>query len=211
MHFLALQNRSHFTDYTVLSEFAYTDLRKNAQKSRYVVTVSNWHFVRDNQEVNVCPACRPEDCNISLKLASSTFQTATAVGPSTPSDQDFFFDRAGAIIPYSAFVSLLSNERFVETFCAKVKEEYENVCGPISDFTPDADEVVSDAEGESGASTAGEDRGARGNVFDDADSASVDSALKAAASRSPTNERADRKRTKTSGASGAAAKHHRRE
>ena len=137
--FFSLQNRTHFSDYTVLSEFNYTDKKGKPQQSQYVLIISNWHFIREHQDKKESPPCKPENCNISIKLSCSVFKSApsdlsvSGSGYLDPlPDDGFSFDKNGAIIPYSAFLSLLDDKYFVNDFLPEVKTEYEKLCGPVN-------------------------------------------------------------------------------
>ena len=107
-----------------------------------VVTVSNWHFNRNTLKLDKAPTCKLEDVMVTLKLSSTVFfeneggtpVVATAANepdttlPTSPgaaaaansdggavqhsNGESYFFDRNGAIIPYSAFVALLDSEKF---------------------------------------------------------------------------------------------------
>ena len=114
------------------------------------MTISNWGYTRDVQQLKSIPSCTINDFVIGVKMASTSFAPAnSALGPqrddecsssstnfATESsyndydeDDQFFFDRNGASIPYAAFVSLLKNEDFVEAFMSSVKKEFERVEG----------------------------------------------------------------------------------
>ena len=133
------QNRSHFSDYSVLSRIEFKDKKGVHQESQYVLICSNWHFVRNHQEVRNCPPCSPEDCNISLKLSSTAFRSAPTelskaggfLETEIRIDEDYCFDKNGVIIPYPAFISLLQDKRFTQEYLPLVKKEFERVCGPI--------------------------------------------------------------------------------
>ena len=141
MNFLTsfFQNRSHFSDYSVLSRIEFKDKKGVHQESQYVLICSNWHFVRNHQEVRNCPPCSPEDCNISLKLSSTAFRSAPTelskaggfLETEIRNDEDYCFDKNGVIIPYPAFISLLQDKRFTQEYLPLVKKEFERVCGPI--------------------------------------------------------------------------------
>ena len=134
---LFLQNRSHFSDYSVLSQINFNDRKGASQTSHFVLIISNWHFVRDNIDRMVCLPCKPENCNISIKLSSTTFRggpTELAQGggtldPEIRPDEEFFFDKNGIIIPYSAFISLLNDRHFTDEYLPAVKKEFEKLCG----------------------------------------------------------------------------------
>jgi hypothetical protein len=118
------------------------DKNKKSQCTKMVVTVSNWHFNRNTLKLDKAPTCKLEDVMVTLKLSSTVFfeneggtpVVATAANepdttlPTSPgaaaaansdggavqhsNGESYFFDRNGAIIPYSAFVALLDSEKF---------------------------------------------------------------------------------------------------
>ena len=145
-----LHDRSPFSKYEILS--AHTSKGKDDKPilSQIVLSISNWHFNRDNQHLKFGPRCRPEDVCISIKLSSSAFVSADAAGPSLPTyneeessaddlsttptttdDSSFSFDRNGVIIPYFAFVSLLDDINF-QKYLKTVVEKFEETEGPLS-------------------------------------------------------------------------------
>ena len=133
-----MQNRSHFSDYTVLSEVKFVDQKGKTQESQYVLIISNWHFIREHQDKRESPPCKPEDCNISIKLSSTTFKTGSADLSITGAnyldplpDDGFSFDRNGVIIPYSSFLSLMEDKYFLNDYLPDVQREYERLCGPL--------------------------------------------------------------------------------
>lgn len=159
LFFILFQNRSHFSDYTVLAEIEFKDKKGVNHESHFVLIVSNWHFVRDNQERKNCPPCKSDDCNISIKLSSTSFKagpTDLAQGgglePESKTDDGFFFDRSGVIIPYSAFVSLMEDARFTQEYLPLVRKEYERLCGRLSlgdeDEGEDEDDGGADVDAE---------------------------------------------------------------
>ena len=118
------------------------DKNKKSQCTKMVVTVSNWHFNRNTLKLDKAPTCKLEDIMVTLKLSSTVFfenEGGTPVVATTANEPDttlptspgaaaaansdggavqhsngesYFFDRNGAIIPYSAFVALLDSEKF---------------------------------------------------------------------------------------------------
>jgi hypothetical protein len=131
-----------------LADFSYQNREKKPQETKIVVSISNWHFVRDNEKKKNCSPCRPEDCTVTFKLSSTVFKPAGGVETvQNPNDKDLFFDKVGAIIPYSAFSSLMSAKGFVDTFCSTVKKEYERVCGPIPEIHESNDDDDEEEEG----------------------------------------------------------------
>lgn len=114
-----------------------------------MLIVSNWHFVRDNQEKKECPPCRPEDCNISLKLSSTLFKSnlSSDLRPTTGevlADEGFTFDRNGIIIPYSAFLSLMTDAYFLTVYLPGVRTNYEKLRGSLNFEDYAANECGSD-------------------------------------------------------------------
>ena len=97
--------------------------------------ISNWHFNRDTQHLIEGPRCKLDDINLTFKLASSAFNVDEAGNSSTPSASNqatdgLKYDRNGATVPYSAFVSLLEEESF-HAYIRQIKELYEQKEGPI--------------------------------------------------------------------------------
>jgi hypothetical protein len=120
------------------------------QNSKYVVTVSNWHFNRDTLKELIAPTCKLEHVMVTLKLSSSVFESnsspsAAAAGGATDDGADlaekddgssssgravtshqgdvFHFDKNGCIIPYAAFVSLIENSKF-DHYLQRVKNRF---------------------------------------------------------------------------------------
>jgi len=99
--------------------------------TKVVLVLSNYHFNRDKQSPKFKP-CTPADCTVGLKYSSSEFVIA-----GTPErDAGFHFDRFGVLIPFDAFVSLLTNQSF-KNYIEKCKARY--------------DEQVNDASSTGGA------------------------------------------------------------
>lgn len=145
-----LHDRSPFSKYEILSSHTSKGKDDKPIYSQIVLSISNWHFNRDNQHLKFGPRCRPEDVCISLKLSSSAFVSADATGPTLPTynedesygddlstssaptdDSCFNFDRNGVIIPYFAFVSLLDDTNF-QSYLKTVVEKFEETEGPLS-------------------------------------------------------------------------------
>jgi hypothetical protein len=129
-------------------------------KTEYVLSVSNWHFVRDNQNVKVLPACEPKDCVISLKLSSTAFQAAT---PFLQHDQRYFYDKNGLLVPYVLFLHLMSLSEFTTDLMDAPRREYESRGNQLQDDDNEAavDDLLSletaDQEAEELARRADED------------------------------------------------------
>lgn len=136
--FFLLQNastRSPFSDYTVISSHSFVDRQGKNQESELILTVSNWHFNRDTMSQKEGVRCCPEDCIISLKLASTTFKGASQASVEDSNcylvdDHNYSFDRHGVAIPYSAFVSLMDNKDFTD-YLVQVKDRYEQAAGSL--------------------------------------------------------------------------------
>jgi hypothetical protein len=86
-----------------------------------VLTISNWHFVRDAQNVKVLPVCAIKDCVIGLKLSSTAFKPPS----SDHADGDYHFDKNGLLMPYTVFLDFMSSIEFKQDFMDLVKKEYE--------------------------------------------------------------------------------------
>jgi len=118
------------TDNTVLASHEFKDRTGKVTKSQFVLTVSNWHFVRDNQTSKQCPPCKPKDCIIGLKLASTAFKVPGATQDLTvaaePEAEEFCFDRNGLLIPYNSFVYLMTHVEFCVDYMDAVKTEFES-------------------------------------------------------------------------------------
>jgi hypothetical protein len=87
-----------------------------------VLTISNWHFVRDVQNVKVLPVCAIKDCVIGLKLSSTAFKPPSS---SDHADGDYHFDKNGLLMPYTVFLDFMSSIEFKQDFMDLVKKEYE--------------------------------------------------------------------------------------
>ena len=129
-----MYTRSPFTEYVVISSHSFVEKNKDKtttnHMSELVVTISNWHFVRDNLNNPRINRCTLFDCTIGLKLSSSVFKPASVAASDTPSEHTYYFDRNGAAIPYEAFFALLQNKDF-EDFLKHVKRRYEETAGPL--------------------------------------------------------------------------------
>jgi hypothetical protein len=133
--------------------------------SQIILSISNWHFNRDQQHLKYGPHCRPEDVCISLKLSSTAFAPSSEVGPSFSTNIDdtaetaddistsatsltddscFNFDKNGVIIPYFAFVSLMDDPNF-QLYLKKVVTKFEETEGPLSRLFSDEDQVEEEA------------------------------------------------------------------
>ena len=155
--FLQTKNdRSAFSDYKTISSMNWQDKNNVTQSSKFVVTVSNWHFNRNTLKMEKAPVCKLEHIMVTLKLASTVFEateansnsggaaTSSKSGEESPekelgspgaaaastsgavtskTGETYTFDRNGAIIPYSAFVSLLDAPEF-QKYLAQVKKQY---------------------------------------------------------------------------------------
>jgi len=117
------QNRGSFSNFNDLAEYKYIDSSRRNQTTKFTLTISNWHFVRDHKDVDDCPKLEPGHCMFSFKLHSSTFVTRDTP---RPEDEGYQFDRTGCIIPYSAFLSLLSSTAFTNDFVNLVEEKFRN-------------------------------------------------------------------------------------
>jgi hypothetical protein len=87
-----------------------------------VLTISNWHFVRDAQNVKVLPVCTIKDCVIGLKLSSSAFKPQLL----EHADGEYHFDKNGLLMPYTVFLDFMCSIEFKKDFMDLVKKEYEH-------------------------------------------------------------------------------------
>ena len=129
-----MYTRSPFTEYVVISSHSFVEKNKDKTTTQHmselVVTISNWHFVRDNLSNPRINRCTLADCAIGLKLSSSVFKPASVAASDKPSEHTYYFDRNGTTIPYEAFFALLQNKDF-EEFLNHVKRRYEDSAGPL--------------------------------------------------------------------------------
>ncbi len=88
--------------------------------SQFVLTISNWHFVRDVQNFKVLPVCAIKDCVIGLKLSFTAFKSQSL----DHLDGEYHFDKNGLLMPYTVFLDFISSIKF--DFMDLVKQEYEN-------------------------------------------------------------------------------------
>jgi hypothetical protein len=107
---------------TVLSSYESTDKTGQKLLSQFVLTISNWHFVRDAQNVKVLPVCTIKDCVIGLKLSSSAFKPQWL----DHTDGEYHFDKNRLLMPYTAFLDFMSSIEFKQDFMDPVKKEYEH-------------------------------------------------------------------------------------
>jgi len=111
--------------------------RKTISLNELVVIFSNYHFVRDRQDVEAFEKCLPSHCTVGIKYSSSDFSSFKKPEES----ERFFFDRHGTIFPLSCFTSLLNSEAFTEF----VKESYGKYKNAIKKKGSDQD-VLEDGE-----------------------------------------------------------------
>ena len=110
------------------------DKKSNPEKHHttdLILTLSNWHFVRDNVNKPIMPPCTPDDCTIGLKLSSTVFRSgdSSADGETNPeTGERLYFDRNGALIPYAAFKVLIQSEQMT-VYMEQVKKQYEKDVG----------------------------------------------------------------------------------
>jgi len=90
-----------------------------------VLCIGNYHYIRDVVQVQKekAPPLKPTDCHISVKLSSSTFKSElddfeakSCGGPS--------FDKNGITVPYSAFLTLLSDDLELKDFFQELHARY---------------------------------------------------------------------------------------
>ena len=156
--FIFLQTRhtrSHYSDYSVISTHVFKQKRDNVEKnhtSEIVLSVNNWHFVKDNLYKAKTPACQADDCSISIKLSSTIFRSELqAADSSVDASDEFYFDKNGAVIPYPALKELLHCEEFY-TYMEQVKIQFEGDSGSKA-WQEDNDKTTED-NGKSGSAKA---------------------------------------------------------
>ena len=147
--------RSHFSDYSVISTHVFKQKRDNVEKnhtSEIVLSVNNWHFVKDNLYKAKTPACQADDCSISIKLSSTIFRSELqAADSSVDASDEFYFDKNGAVIPYPALKELLHCDEFY-TYMEQVKIQFEADSGSKA-WQEDNDKTTED-NGKSGSAKA---------------------------------------------------------
>ena len=147
--------RSHYSDYSVISTHVFKQKRDNVEKnhtSEIVLSVNNWHFVKDNLYKAKTPACQADDCSISIKLSSTIFRSELqAADSSVDASDEFYFDKNGAVIPYPALKELLHCEEFY-TYMEQVKIQFEGDSGSKA-WQEDNDKTTED-NGKSGSAKA---------------------------------------------------------
>ena len=133
------ESRNHHTTYLTLATHQFSEQAGGTNGSRkrnragssgnpptnfvnteLIVSISNWHFNRDAQNNPDEVICRLSDVTISIKFACNLWAKANA------KPTDYPFDREGISIPYSTFLSLLSDRGFVNGFIPTIKEKYES-------------------------------------------------------------------------------------
>ncbi len=93
-----------------------------------MLTVSNWHFVRDNQTAKVPPVCTPKDCVVGIKLSSTSFKSLLDLD-----EKEFNYDKNGLLLPYILFMDLLSHGEFSCDYMDSVKQEFEERGNKVDD------------------------------------------------------------------------------
>lgn len=103
--------RKSVSEHTVLSAHDFDHGTVKGQTA-VVVSVSNWSFVRDNQDVKAPLSCSTSDLMVSLKLASEYFRNPA-------NQEEFAFDKQSASIPFNSFLALASD--VIKRLCPDVK------------------------------------------------------------------------------------------
>ena len=93
-------------------------------ESKLILCVNNWAFVDGLSKTPKFVSCQAKDVSVSLKLSSPLFKSETGDVGADWSGYDF--DRHGAAMPYSAFLSLMRSGDFVNKYLREVKSKYEN-------------------------------------------------------------------------------------
>lgn len=118
---------SDFNHYVTLSKHSFKKRGSDRQElSSIVLCVGNYHYIRDVVQVQKekSPPLKPSDCHISLKLSSTTFKPELDEfeGKNTGGP---YFDKNGLTVPYSAFLTLLSDDSGLKEFFREVLARYE--------------------------------------------------------------------------------------
>ena len=93
-------------------------------ESKLILCVNNWAFVDGLSKTPKFVSCQAKDVSVSLKLSSPLFKSETGDVGADWSGYDF--DRHGAAMPYSAFLSLMRSGDFVNKYLRELKSKYEN-------------------------------------------------------------------------------------
>ena len=131
--FQDFESRSHVTIYLpVASHEAQVKSKEDKSvkqvRTDLVVTVSNWRFNRDAQKNPDEVECRPNDCYVGLKYSSTAFAGKNRSPEDLEKQQAgslYFFDKYGLSVTYSAFVNMISDTFFLETYLADIRKTYE--------------------------------------------------------------------------------------
>lgn len=133
-----MHTRSHYSDYTVIASHMFRQKRDGVDKthtSELVLIINNWHFVKDNHTKTHVPPCRPDDCSVQIKISSTVFKSESQLlaGGSdlveaADNGEQFFFDKNGIIVPYSAFKDLLTDVDF-QQYLGRVQQQFEEDSG----------------------------------------------------------------------------------
>lgn len=117
---------SDFNHYVTLSRHTFKKRGSDRfELSSIVLCIGNYHYIRDVVQVQKekAPPLKPTDCHISVKLSSSTFKSElddfeakSCGGP--------FFDKNGITVPYSAFLTLLSDDLELKDFFQELHARY---------------------------------------------------------------------------------------
>ena len=82
--------------------------------SNLILCITNYWFVKNSQAINRKLECKLKDLHVTIKLASTTFETENSV-PAILEEtgERLFFDKAGICLPFPAFMGLLHDPEFV--------------------------------------------------------------------------------------------------
>ena len=86
--------------------------------TKTLAILSNYCWNRDNKDRIEQPKCTVRDCDVTLKLSSTAFQS-----PSTK-DNDYIFDKQGVRFTYAQLYKLFRDETFVCDYLEQVKKYY---------------------------------------------------------------------------------------
>lgn len=91
-----------------------------------MVILSNYCWNRDNKDRIELPKCTLRDCDITLKLSSTAFQS------STTKDNDYIFDKQGVRFSYAHFYRLFRDETFTCEYLDQINVYYTRDVPPPS-------------------------------------------------------------------------------
>ena len=118
-----------------------------------MVILSNYCWNRDNKDRIEQPKCALRDCDITLKLSSTAFQSTST------KDNDYIFDKQGVRFSYAQFYRLFRDESFACEYLDQIKVYYSRDIPapppppPPPSTNPDDDDDRDDHKGSKRAKT----------------------------------------------------------